>query len=181
MWRELPSIIQLGIKSLLLHKPRSGLTMLGVVSGDIFIPITAAKGRFGERNIKRTAGSWVSEQVALHELQARVRDRERIGATAGAIRAMLARFHKKPDVEVIVPLELLAQARETQRLFTIVLGSIAAISLLVGGIGIMNIVLASVTLNAPAKSVSAAPSGRGNDTSSYSSRWKPWCSRYAAG
>ena len=46
---------------------------------------------------------------------------------------------------MIVPLELLRQAEETKRIFSIVLGSIAAISLLVGGIGIMNIMLASVT------------------------------------
>ena len=83
--------------------------------------------------------------MELHELQVRARDGESNSASAGAIRSMLTGFHKKQDVEVIVPLELLAQARETQRLFTIVLGSIAAISLLVGGIGIMNIVLASVT------------------------------------
>jgi len=44
-----------------------------------------------------------------------------------------------------VPLELLRRARETKRIFNIVLGSIAAISLLVGGIGIMNIMLASIT------------------------------------
>jgi putative ABC transport system permease protein len=45
----------------------------------------------------------------------------------------------------VVPLEQLKQAEETKRIFNIVLGSIAAISLLVGGIGIMNIMLASVT------------------------------------
>jgi putative ABC transport system permease protein len=47
-------------------------------------------------------------------------------------------------VRITVPQELLRQARETKRIFTIVLGSIAAISLLVGGIGIMNIMLATV-------------------------------------
>ena len=46
---------------------------------------------------------------------------------------------------MIVPLELLKQAKQTQRIFSIVLGSIAAISLLVGGIGIMNIMLATVS------------------------------------
>nr|VFK67479.1 MAG: putative ABC transport system permease protein [Candidatus Kentron sp. UNK]VFK72891.1 MAG: putative ABC transport system permease protein [Candidatus Kentron sp. UNK] len=115
------------------------------ISNHVFIPITTARTRFGERNVKRTAGSRETELVELHELRVRVRGVKEIPATANAIRSVLARFHKKPDVEVIVPLELLAQARETQRLFTIVLGSIAAISLLVGGIGIMNIVLASVT------------------------------------
>jgi putative ABC transport system permease protein len=58
---------------------------------------------------------------------------------------MLERFHKKNDYQVIVPLELLQQAKRTQRIFSIVLGSIAAISLLVGGIGIMNIMLATVS------------------------------------
>jgi putative ABC transport system permease protein len=53
--------------------------------------------------------------------------------------------HKKEDWRIIVPVELLKQAERTKRIFSIVLGSIAAISLLVGGIGIMNIMLASVT------------------------------------
>ena len=51
----------------------------------------------------------------------------------------------KVDYEIIVPLELLRQAEETKRIFNIVLGSIAGISLIVGGIGIMNIMLATVT------------------------------------
>jgi putative ABC transport system permease protein len=58
---------------------------------------------------------------------------------------MLQHFHKQADFEITVPLELLKQAEATKRIFNIVLGSIAAISLLVGGIGIMNIMLASVT------------------------------------
>jgi putative ABC transport system permease protein len=58
---------------------------------------------------------------------------------------MLETSHKKTDYQLHVPLALLRQARETQRTFNIVLGSIACISLLVGGIGIMNIMLASVT------------------------------------
>src|SRR5204863_9095969 len=61
------------------------------------------------------------------------------------IEALLTRFHTKRDFELIVPLQLLRQAEETKRIFNIVLGSIAAISLLVGGIGIMNIMLATVT------------------------------------
>jgi len=57
----------------------------------------------------------------------------------------MERNHPKKDYEIVVPLELLKRAEETKRIFNIVLGSIAAISLLVGGIGIMNIMLASVT------------------------------------
>jgi putative ABC transport system permease protein len=58
---------------------------------------------------------------------------------------MLARNHKQNDYEIVVPLELLARAEETKRIFNIVLGCIACISLLVGGIGIMNVMLATVT------------------------------------
>ena len=58
---------------------------------------------------------------------------------------MLERNHQKKDYDIIVPLELLKRAERTKKIFNIVLGSIAAISLLVGGIGIMNIMLASVT------------------------------------
>jgi putative ABC transport system permease protein len=65
--------------------------------------------------------------------------------SAQSIEAVLDRFHKEKDYQMTVPLELLRRARETERIFNIVLGSIAAISLLVGGIGIMNIMLASIT------------------------------------
>jgi putative ABC transport system permease protein len=58
---------------------------------------------------------------------------------------MLGRFHKRKDYQASIPLALLRQAEATKRTFNIVLGSIAGISLLVGGIGIMNIMLASVT------------------------------------
>jgi putative ABC transport system permease protein len=53
--------------------------------------------------------------------------------------------HTLPDYTIIVPLELLEQARTTRLMFIIFLGMIAAISLVVGGIGIMNIMLATVT------------------------------------
>src|SRR3954469_11084425 len=65
--------------------------------------------------------------------------------TSIAIKDLLEKNHKKKDYEIIVPLELLKSAERTKQIFNIVLGSIAAISLLVGGIGIMNIMLASVT------------------------------------
>ena len=58
---------------------------------------------------------------------------------------MLSSEHSDKDYEVIVPQELLEKAKETKRIFNIVLGSIAGISLLVGGIGIMNVMLATVT------------------------------------
>jgi putative ABC transport system permease protein len=85
------------------------------------------------------------EEDDLHELMIGVADPADVVGVADAARTMLAKFHDQADYEVVVPLELLAQAEETKRIFNIVLGSIAGISLLVGGIGIMNVMLATVT------------------------------------
>jgi putative ABC transport system permease protein len=95
--------------------------------------------------IRRTSGSREMARVELHQLIVQIRSDEEVEPTAAGITRMLERFHKKTDYRVSVPLALLRQAEATKRNFNIVLGSIAGISLLVGGIGIMNIMLASVT------------------------------------
>ncbi len=112
---------------------------------DAYIPVTVARVRFGDLNFRRTSGSQETEKVELHQLIVEVRASGDVEPTALGIRAMLKRFHKREDYRLSVPLTLLRQAEATKRTFNIVLGSIAAISLLVGGIGIMNIMLASVT------------------------------------
>jgi len=112
---------------------------------DIYIPLTTAQERYSDVNVKMSAGTYAMEKVELRQMTVRVKDVENVPATAKAIRQVLKRFHQKDDYEIIVPLELLHQAEKTKRIFNIVLGSIAAISLLVGGIGIMNIMLASIT------------------------------------
>jgi putative ABC transport system permease protein len=82
----------------------------------------------------------------LSEIILKIADVRRIGAVSRTVRHVLRRNRNGVEnFELIVPKELLAQARQTQRLFNIVLGSIAGISLLVGGIGIMNIMLANVS------------------------------------
>jgi len=111
----------------------------------IFIPLETAKTRYGEVLIKRRTGSFEAEHIQLHEVTVRVHRRDRVLAVAEAVKELLERHHKKKDYEIVVPLELLRQAERTKQIFNIVLGSIAAISLLVGGIGIMNIMLATVT------------------------------------
>ena len=75
----------------------------------------------------------------------KVPDIEQVLPTRDILDSLLSRTHKKKDYQITVPLELLRQAARTKRIFSIVLGSIAAISLLVGGIGIMNIMLATVS------------------------------------
>ena len=112
---------------------------------DVYIPIEVARKYFGDIITRRTAGAHQRERVELHQIIVRVNDAEQVEATATGIESMLARFHGKKDYGMSVPLALLKQAEATKRTFNIVLGSIAGISLLVGGIGIMNIMLASVT------------------------------------
>jgi len=111
----------------------------------VFIPITTIRSRFGETTISRLSGSSQAERIELNQITVKVDEIEKVVETSAAIGALLDRRHGKPDYEMTVPLELLRQAEQTKRIFNIVLGSIAAISLLVGGIGIMNIMLASVT------------------------------------
>jgi len=112
---------------------------------DAYIPINVCRQSFGEIVTQRATGSFQRELVQLHQVIVEVVSLAEVEATAEAVERMLQRFHKKTDYRVSVPLALLRQAEETRRTFNIVLGSIAGISLLVGGIGIMNIMLASVT------------------------------------
>jgi putative ABC transport system permease protein len=112
---------------------------------DVYIPLEVARRYFGDIFAKRTSGSDERELVELHQIIVQVDDPRHAEAVAAGIERMLQRFHKKKDYVVNVPLALLKQAEATKRTFNIVLGSIAGISLLVGGIGIMNIMLASVT------------------------------------
>lgn len=115
------------------------------ITGEVFIPYGTATRWFGAIQVKQRAGSRDMEEVELHEIVVRVESDEAVPIVAAAARQMLSRFHEKRDYELVVPLELLARAEETKRIFNIVLGSIAGISLLVGGIGIMNVMLATVT------------------------------------
>jgi len=111
----------------------------------IFIPITTARARFGEMLMIGSSAGREFEKVQLHQVIVKVKSEGQVIQTAEAIETLMMRFHEKKDFELIVPLELLKQARRTKQIFNAVLGSIAGISLLVGGIGIMNIMLASVT------------------------------------
>lgn len=112
---------------------------------DAYIPLNVAKERFGDITVRRSSGSSTRELVELHQLIVEIDSIENVESAAAGIERMLTLFHPKGDFRMSVPLALLRQAESTQRTFNIVLGSIAGISLLIGGIGIMNIMLASVT------------------------------------
>jgi putative ABC transport system permease protein len=98
----------------------------------------AASGGEGENNNSENINQ-------LDKIIVQVAETEYLNSTAEVIRKMLLRRHNNLyDFEVTIPELLLKQQQRTKNIFNIVLGVIAGISLLVGGIGIMNIMLASV-------------------------------------
>ncbi len=87
----------------------------------------------------------VIDRNSVDELTAKVSNSDHVNVDAYLVAKILERKHYGIiDYELILPEALLAQKQKTQRIFNIVMGAIAGISLLVGGIGIMNIMLASI-------------------------------------
>jgi putative ABC transport system permease protein len=81
----------------------------------------------------------------LDRIVVRVNDAALIGPVAEVVQRLLSRRHNGVvDFEITVPELLLKQEQRTKTIFNVVLGAIASISLIVGGIGIMNIMLASI-------------------------------------
>lgn len=104
----------------------------------IFIPLGTEKGVTNQN----LAGS----HSLLNEIILELPKEDPMTGSIEAIKRMMEwQHHGIEDYQIIVPQELLEQAYQTQNIFNLVLGSIAAISMIVGGIGIMNIMLASVS------------------------------------
>jgi putative ABC transport system permease protein len=131
-------------------RPRAASAGIGgslaaeVFSQDVYIPITTLWRREGDMIVSIKPGQFQREINQVTQITIQVTDRDYVLPTADVVRNTIQYGHTLPDFTVIVPMELLEQARTTQLMFIVFLGLIAAISLVVGGIGIMNIMLATV-------------------------------------
>ena len=115
-------------------------------ANDVYIPIETMRRLMGDLEEKRSAGSFERKKFELSQVTCKVKDVNDVPKTAKIIESTLRRMSPdREDYGIIVPFELLEQARSTRIMIQLIFGLVAAVSLVVGGIGIMNIMLATVT------------------------------------
>ncbi len=122
---------------------------------DVYVPVTTSQVKFGiekdlvKTNVAYSGGTYTANQSKVQpeidEITVKLQTDADAAAAAAIVSRILTRRHNKAqDFSVIVPEALLRQSQATERIFNVVMLAIASISLIVGGIGIMNIMLASV-------------------------------------
>jgi putative ABC transport system permease protein len=134
-------------------KPRGASAAIGGsleardYSFDAYIPLETFRHRVGDQIMTRTGEgfNFKGEIVELTQITLTIADIEYVDETVAILERLLKKYHTEEDYAVVVPKELLRQAERTRSMFNAMLVIIAGISLLVGGIGIMNIMLATVT------------------------------------
>jgi putative ABC transport system permease protein len=117
-------------------------------NSDVYIPLQTCNVRYGARFVFRRPGSFQAEQVELSQVTLTVQDMDSVRPTGGVVKALLEDLSlhpRKDDYDITVPLDKLEEAERTKDRYMVLLFFIAGISLIVGGIGIMNIMLATVT------------------------------------
>ena len=112
---------------------------------EIYIPLTTAESRYGDLMIRRQSGTREMAKYDYSNLYITVDSLDYVEDVSEMVRRVFEHSHAQMDYEVQVPLAQLKVAQRKKRNSQIQLGMIAGISLLVGGIGIMNIMLATVT------------------------------------
>jgi putative ABC transport system permease protein len=114
-------------------------------NNDIYIPLATFRARIGDQVLTVKSGGREGEVIQLNQITVTVADIDQVEQTADVIKTLLERYHKVAEYAIVVPKELLRQAEMLRMMFNALLVVIAGISLIVGGIGIMNIMLATVT------------------------------------
>ncbi|HJT76248.1 MAG TPA: ABC transporter permease, partial [Gemmataceae bacterium] len=114
-------------------------------NNDVYLPLETCNVRFGAGIVLRQAGSWSREQVELSQVTLTVSSMDKVRPTGEVVKELLERYHDQPDFKLTVPLDRLEEAQRARDRYTQLLAIIGSISLGVGGIGIMNIMLATVT------------------------------------
>jgi putative ABC transport system permease protein len=103
---------------------------------DVYLPLSTFLNRFTKKNVLESE---------IQQITAQVENSNRLMESSGLIKEILKRHHfNNEDYGIVIPFELLKQEEKERQIYNFLLGAIAAISLLVGGIGIMNIMLATV-------------------------------------
>ncbi len=115
------------------------------VNNFLFIPLATAQARYGDQSFSQGMGTYEQVKIQLDSIAIQMEDSDLVVPTAQRLENYLGKTHKLKDYELLIPLELMRQKVATQRIWTIVMVVIASISLVVGGVGIMNIMLANVT------------------------------------
>jgi putative ABC transport system permease protein len=129
---------------------RAGVDSAGITNRDIdrdlYFPLTLARSTFGDQIVKREAGSREQRNVELSEVWLQTTDIARVEPLAAMAENLLGLPNRRQqDIDVKAPIEILRSAERLNRLFNFIMVGIASFSLVVGGIGIMNIMLATVT------------------------------------
>ena len=113
---------------------------------DVYFPLRLSEKLYRSNILTRRPGSFESKKIELSEVWLQADRMETVEGLASIAENQMKQAHgEKLDYEVKAPIEILRNAEEQQRMFNFILGGISLFALLVGGIGIMNIMLASVT------------------------------------